>query len=52
VVVVNRSTKRGIEKSPSDGHCQGEKEMDGYLLAYQQFLKKSHVVTGLTNERA
>jgi hypothetical protein len=25
---INRPTKRGKEKSPSDGHCQCEKEMD------------------------
>jgi hypothetical protein len=28
---INRQTKRGKEKSPSDGHCQCEKEMDDYL---------------------
>jgi hypothetical protein len=33
-------TKRGKEKSPSDGHCQWEKEMDDYLLACQQILEK------------
>jgi hypothetical protein len=32
---INRPTKRGIEKSPSDGHCQCEKEMDDHLLACQ-----------------
>jgi hypothetical protein len=28
---INRPTKRGKEKSPSDGHCQCEKEMDDHL---------------------
>jgi hypothetical protein len=37
---INRSTKRGKEKSPSDGHCQCEKEMDDYLLACQQIFEK------------
>jgi hypothetical protein len=30
---VNRPTKRGREKSPSDGQCQCEKEMAVYSLA-------------------
>jgi hypothetical protein len=30
---INRPTKRGKENSPSDGHCQCEKEMDDHLLA-------------------
>jgi hypothetical protein len=30
---INRPTKRGKEKSPSDGYCQCEKEMDDHLLA-------------------
>jgi hypothetical protein len=29
---INRPTKRGKEKSRSDGHCQCEKEMDDHLL--------------------
>jgi hypothetical protein len=33
---MNRPTKRGKVKSPSDGHCQCEKEMDDHLLACQQ----------------
>jgi hypothetical protein len=33
---INRPTMRGKEKSPSDGHCQWEKEMDDHLLACQQ----------------
>jgi hypothetical protein len=32
-------TKRGKEKSQSDGHCQCEKEMDDHLLACQQILE-------------
>jgi hypothetical protein len=47
----NRPTKRGKEKSPSYKHCQCEKEMDDYLLACQQFLIESHIVTHLANER-
>jgi hypothetical protein len=34
-VPTNRPTKRGKEKSPSDGHCQCEKEMEDHLLAWQ-----------------
>jgi hypothetical protein len=32
---INRPTKRGKEKSLSDGHCQCEKEMDNHFLACQ-----------------
>jgi hypothetical protein len=46
---INRPTKK--EKSPSDGHCQCQKEMDDHL-ACQQFLTESHIVTRLANERA
>jgi hypothetical protein len=42
---------RGKEKSPSDGHCQCQKGMDDHLLACQQFLTESHIVTRLANER-
>jgi hypothetical protein len=49
---INRLTKRGKEKSPSDGHCQCQKETDDHLLACQQFLTESHIVTRLANERA
>jgi hypothetical protein len=35
----NRPTKRGKEKSPSDGHCQCQKEIDNHLLACQQILE-------------
>jgi hypothetical protein len=35
-----RPTKRGKEKSPSDGHCACEKEMDDHLLGCQQFFEK------------
>jgi hypothetical protein len=34
---INRPTKRGKEKFPSDGHCQCEKEMDDHLVACQFF---------------
>jgi hypothetical protein len=37
---INRPTKRGKEKSSSDGHCQYEKEMDDHLLACQQILER------------
>jgi hypothetical protein len=37
---INRPTKRGKEKSPSDGHCQCEKEMDDHLLTCQQILER------------
>jgi hypothetical protein len=32
---INRPTKRGKEKSRSDGHCHYEKEMDDHYLACQ-----------------
>jgi hypothetical protein len=48
----NRPTKRGKEKYQSDGHCQCQKVMDDHLLACQQFLTESHIVTHLANERA
>jgi hypothetical protein len=50
--IINRPTKRGKEKSSSDGRCQCGKEMEDHLLACQQFLKESHVVTRIGNERA
>jgi hypothetical protein len=37
---INRPAKRGKEKSPSDGHCRCQKEMDDHLLACQQILEK------------
>jgi hypothetical protein len=37
---INIPTKRGKEESPSDGHCQCEKEMDYHLLACQQILER------------
>jgi hypothetical protein len=37
---INRPTKRGKEKSPSDRHCQCEKEMDDHLLPCQQNLER------------
>jgi hypothetical protein len=33
---INRPTKRGKEKSRSDGHCQREKEMGDHLLPCQK----------------
>jgi hypothetical protein len=33
------TTKRGEEKSRSDGHCECEKEMDDHLLACQQIIE-------------
>jgi hypothetical protein len=39
----NRPTKRGKEKSPSDAHCQCEKEMADHLLASQPFLKNNDI---------
>jgi hypothetical protein len=37
---INRPTKRGKEKCPSDGDCQCEKEMDDLLLEFQQIFEK------------
>jgi hypothetical protein len=45
---INRPTKRGKEKSPSEGHCQCRKEIDDHLLASQQLLTESHIVTRLS----
>jgi hypothetical protein len=41
---IYRPTKRGKEKSPSDGHCQCEKEMDDHLLACQILEREPHSV--------
>jgi hypothetical protein len=49
---INRPTKCGKEKSPSDGHCQCKKEMDDYLLACQQKFDKVPHSDTLTKERA
>jgi hypothetical protein len=49
---MNRPTKRGKEKSPSNVLCQCQKKMDDYIQACQQFLTKSHIVTRLANEGA
>jgi hypothetical protein len=49
---INRSTKRGKEKSPFDIHCHCQKEMDDHLLARQQFLTESHIVTRIANKCA
>jgi hypothetical protein len=40
------------DRTPSDGHYQCQKKMDDYLLACQQFLTESHIVTRLDKERA
>jgi hypothetical protein len=47
-----RPSKPREEKSPSDGHCQCQKEIDDHLLACQLFLTESHIVTRLAKERA
>jgi hypothetical protein len=39
---INIPIKRGKEKSPYDGRCQCEKEMDDHLLACQQIEKEPH----------
>jgi hypothetical protein len=49
---INRPTKRGKEKSPSDGHCQCKKEMDDHLLACQQIFEKVPHSDSLAKERA
>jgi hypothetical protein len=46
----NRTTKRGKEKSPCDGHSQCEKEMDDHWRV-NKFLKESNVVTDPAQER-
>jgi hypothetical protein len=45
ILSINRPIKRGKEKSPSDGHCQCQKEIDDHLLAGQHSLTESHIVT-------
>jgi hypothetical protein len=37
---INRPTKRGKDKSSSDGHCQCEKEIDDHLLACQKIIER------------
>jgi hypothetical protein len=50
---IDRPTKRGKEKSPSDGQCQCEKEMDNHLLAcHQIFEREPHIVSRNAKERA
>jgi hypothetical protein len=44
---INRPTKRRKEKSPSDGQCQCEKEMDDH-----QIFEMCHIVTRIAKERA
>jgi hypothetical protein len=51
-LIINITTKRGKEKPSSDGNCQCKKEMEDHLLACQQFLKESHEVTRVANDRA
>jgi hypothetical protein len=48
---INRPTKRGKEKSPSDRHCQCKKEMDDHLLACQQIFEKVPHSDTLAKER-
>jgi hypothetical protein len=43
---------RGKEKSPSDGRCQCQKEMDDHLLACQQFFDREPHSDPHANERA
>jgi hypothetical protein len=49
---INRPTKRGKEKSPSDRHCQYKKEMDDRLLACQQIFEEVPHSDTLAKERA
>jgi hypothetical protein len=37
---INRPTKRGKEKSPSDGDCQCEKEIDDHLTGVSIIIDK------------
>jgi hypothetical protein len=37
---MNRPIKRGKKKSPSDGHCHCEKEIDDHLVPCQQILER------------
>jgi hypothetical protein len=39
---INRPTKHGKEKSPSDGHCQCEKEMGDHLACQPIFETEPH----------
>jgi hypothetical protein len=39
---INRPTKRRKEKSPSDGRCQCEKELEDHLLECQLLLMSEH----------
>jgi hypothetical protein len=48
---IYRPTKRGKERSPSNGHCQCEKERDDHLLPCQYFLTECHIVKITLNER-
>jgi hypothetical protein len=49
---INRPTKRGKEKSPSNGHCQCEKEMDDHLVACPPLFEPCHTVNQLAIEKA
>jgi hypothetical protein len=49
---INRPTKRGKEKSLSDGHCQCKKEMDDHLLSCQKIVEKVPHSDTLTKQRA
>jgi hypothetical protein len=48
---VNRPTYRREDKSPSDGHCQCEKEMDDHLLASQQIFEREPHSDRVAKER-
>jgi hypothetical protein len=48
----NKPTKRGKDKSLTDGHYQCKKDMEDQLLTCQQFLTESHIVTRHPDERA
>jgi hypothetical protein len=37
---INRLTKPEKEKSPSDGHCQCEKEMDEFITGVSTIFEK------------
>jgi hypothetical protein len=48
---INRPTKRGKEKSPSDGHCQCKKEMEDHFLAYQYIFEIEPHTDTIAKER-
>jgi hypothetical protein len=52
ILSINRPTKRGKEKSRSDGHCQREKEMDDHILACQYIFEIEPLSDTVAKERA